>query len=137
MLPESIYIASAQPRAGSLIISIGVMEMLKGRYTRVAFFRPIIPDGEERESDIDFMLKHFELDIPYEDCCGFTVSDYAKAYADDDEEDLYEALIHKVNQLHKTYDFVLIEGLHQSTFSSAIDIDINLALDFIADLPPQ
>jgi phosphate acetyltransferase len=128
MLPESIYIASAQPRAGSLIISIGVMEMLKGRYTRVAFFRPIIPDGEERESDIDFMLKHFELDIPYEDCCGFTVSDYAKAYADDDEEDLYEALIHKVNQLHKTYDFVLIEGYPRNVFASIFDFDINLKI---------
>ena len=128
MLPESIYIASAQPRAGSLIISIGVMEMLKGRYTRVAFFRPIIPDGEERESDIDFMLKHFELDIPYDDCCGFTVSDYAKAYADDVEEDLYEALIHKVDQLHKTYDFVLIEGYPRNVFASIFDFDINLKI---------
>ena len=68
MSPESIYIASAQPRAGSLIIAIGLMEMLKGRYEHVAFFRPIIPDGEERENDIAFMRKHFELDISYEAC---------------------------------------------------------------------
>jgi len=125
---KSIYIASTEPRAGSLIIAIGFMEMLKGRYKHVAFFRPIIPDGEERERDIDFMLKHFELDIPYESCCGFTVSDYTKAYAEDNEEALYAALIDKVNQLHKAYDFVLIEGYPRNVFASLFDFDINLKI---------
>ncbi len=128
MLPKSIYIASLQPRAGSLIISIGFMEMLKGRYQRVAFFRPIIPDGEMREGDIDFMLQHFGLDIPYAECCGFPVSDYAKAYAEESQEELYEALIHKVDQLHKHYDFVLIEGYPRNLFASVFDFDINLKI---------
>jgi len=128
MHPESIYIASTEPRAGSLIIAIGFMEMLKGRYKHVAFFRPIIPDGEERERDIDFMLKHFKLDIPYESCCGFTVSDYTKAYAEDNEEALYAALIDKINQLHKAYDFVLIEGYPRNVFASLFDFDINLKI---------
>lgn len=128
MSPESIYIASAQPRAGSLIIAIGLMEMLKGRYEHVAFFRPIIPDGEERENDIEFMLKHFELDISYEACCGFKVSEYTEAYAEGTEEELYESLIHKVRQLHKSYDFVLIEGYPRNTFASVFDFDINLKI---------
>ena len=58
---KSIYIASEEPHAGSLNIAIGFMAMLKGRYARVAFFRPIIPDRDKIENDIDFMLKHFEL----------------------------------------------------------------------------
>ena len=128
MHPESIYVASAEPRAGSLIITIGFMEMLKGHFTRVAFFRPIIPDDTDREKDIDFMIKHFELDMPYEACCGFTVSEYTKAYADNNEEALYEALIHKVNQLHKAYDFVLIEGYPRNIFASLFDFDINLRI---------
>jgi phosphate acetyltransferase len=128
MHPQSIYIASAQPRAGSLIIAIGFMELLKGHFNRVAFFRPIIPDDIDREKDIDFMLKHFELDIHYEDCCGFSVSDYTKAYADGTEEELHEALIHKVDQLHKSYDFVLIEGYPRNIFASIFDFDINLKI---------
>jgi phosphate acetyltransferase len=128
MHPQSIYIASAEPRAGSLIIAIGFMELLKGHFNQVAFFRPIIPDGTNREKDIDFMLKHFELDMTYEACCGFTVSEYTKAYADDTEEELHEALIRKVDQLHKTYDFVLIEGYHRSIFASLFDFDINLKI---------
>jgi phosphate acetyltransferase len=74
------------------------------------------------------MLKHFELDMTYEACCGFTVSEYTKAYADDTEEELHEALIRKVDQLHKTYDFVLIEGYHRSIFASLFDFDINLKI---------
>ena len=105
---KSIYIASSEPRAGSLIITIGFMEILKGRFGRVAFFRPIIPDGEIIDNDIDFMLKHFELDISYEDCCGFTISDYTEAYGSNREEKLHEALIRKVNKLDKEYDFVVI-----------------------------
>lgn len=128
MFPESIYIASAQPRAGSLIIAIGLMEMFKGRYEQVAFFRPILPDGEERENDIEFMLKHFELDISYEACCGFKVSEYTEAYADGTEEELYKSLIHKVKQLHKSYDFVLIEGYPRNVFASVFDFDINLKI---------
>ncbi len=128
MHPESIYIASAEPRAGSLIIAIGFMEVLKGHFNRVAFFRPIIPDNTDKEKDIDFMLKHFELDMPYEACCGFSISDYTNAYADGTEEALHEALIRKVDQLHKVYDFVLIEGYHRSIFSSIFDFDINLEI---------
>jgi len=128
MLPKSIYISSAQPAAGSLVVAIGFMEMIKGHYERVAFFRPIISDGEERDNDIDFMLKHFELDMLYEVCCGFKVSEYTKAHAEDKEEELYEALLHKVNQLHKEYDFLIIEGYPRSVFSSIFDFDINLKI---------
>ena len=128
MYHQSIYIASTQPRAGNLIVSIGFMEMLKGNFNSVAFFRPIIPDGADREKDIEFMLKHFELNIPYEDCCGFTKSEYTKAYAEDKEEELFEALIYKIDQLHKTYDFILIEGYARNTFSSVFDFDINLKI---------
>jgi len=128
MSPESIYIASTQPRAGSLIIAIGLMEMLKGRYEHVAFFRPIIPDGEEKENDIEFMRKHFELDISYEDCCGFKISEYTEAYANGTEEELHKSLIFKVKQLHKSYDFILIEGYPRNVFASVFDFDINLKI---------
>jgi len=128
MYPQSIYISSTQAGAGSLVIAIGFMEMIRGHYERVAFFRPILPEGEERDSDIDFMIKHFELDISYEASCGFKMSDYTKAYAENTEEALYEALLHKINQLHKTYDFILIEGYPRSVFSSIFDFDINLKI---------
>ncbi len=128
MHPKSIYIASAESRAGSLIIAIGFMEMLKGRYKNVAFFRPIIPNFEEGGSDIDFMLRHFELDMEYEECCGFTVNQFIEAYAEERDDKLCEDLIGKVHQLYDTHDFVLIEGYPRSVFASAFDFDINLKI---------
>jgi len=124
----SIYIASAEPRAGSLIITIGFMEMLKGHFERVAFFRPIIHDGDKTDNGIDFMLKHFELDMRYEECCGFTISEYTEAYGNHREEQLHEALIRKVNKLHKTYDFVVIEGYSNNESTSVFDFDINIEI---------
>ncbi|SFV53859.1 Phosphate acetyltransferase [hydrothermal vent metagenome] len=128
MQPKSIYISSAQPRAGSLIIAIGIMEMLKGRYKRVAFFRPIIPDATKRESDIEFMLEHFNLDMNYDECCGFTIHEYIEAYAQERDEVLCNQLMEKIIDLEKRHDFVLIEGYHRSVFSSALEFDINMKI---------
>ena len=125
---KSIYISSLEPRAGSLIIATGLMEMLKGQYEKVAFFRPIISNEKGIENDIDFMLKHFELNMDYDECYGFTVNEYIEAYGNDDDDKLHENLIHKVKNLHKKYDFVLIEGYPRSTFTSIFDFDINLAI---------
>ena len=125
---KSIYIASAEPEAGSLAITIGFMEMLKGGYERVAFFRPILSDADGKDSDIQLMLTHFELDMSYEECCGFTMSEYIDAYGADKEEKLLEALIHKVNKLHQNYDFVVIEGAARQIFGSMFDFDSNLEI---------
>jgi phosphate acetyltransferase len=128
MYHKSIYITSVESRAGSLIITMGFMETLKGHFGRVAFFRPILPDGDEIDNDIDFMLKHFELDMCYEDCCGFTISEYIEAYGNNKDEQLHEALIHKINKLHKEYDFVVIEGYPRNAFASVFDFDINMEI---------
>jgi len=125
---KSIYISSAEPHAGSLVIAIGLMEMLKGHFEKVAFFRPIIPDDNEIDNDIDFMIKHFELEMEYEDCCGFTISEYIEAYGTDTDNELHESLIRKIKKLYKKYDFILIEGFPRNTFGTVFDFDINLAI---------
>ena len=125
---KSIYISSAEPHAGSLVVAIGLMEMLQGHYERVAFFRPILPDKNEKENDILFMLEHFALDMNYDDCCGFSVSEYIDAYGSDKEDELLEALIRKINHLHAHYDFVIIEGSSRQVFDSILDFDLNLEI---------
>ncbi len=128
MPQQSIYIASTEPQSGTLIISIGFMEMLKGRYTNVAFFRPVVPDRKEDETHISFMREHFNLKIPYEACVGFHESEVIQAFADNKEEALIEALIAKVDHLHQNYDFVLLDGYPRNRFASTLDFDINLRI---------
>ncbi|WP_295420712.1 phosphate acetyltransferase [Sulfurovum sp.] len=127
MYLESIYIAPLQPRAGSLIVAMGLMEMLKARYERVAFFCPILPD-EGEQNDIHLILQHFEMNMTYEQCSGFTASTYVQAHANGTSDMLYETLIDKVSQLKKSYDFVLIEGYPRSHFASTLEFDLNLEI---------
>jgi len=122
---ESIYIAPTESRSGSLVVTIGLMEMLKARYERVAFFCPIL-SNEGEDTDIDFMIQHFRLDITREQCSGFILNDYVKAYANGTHAVLFEALIDKMSHLHKHYDFVLIEGSPRSAFASTMNFDVNL-----------
>ncbi|AKF24312.1 phosphate acetyltransferase [Sulfurovum lithotrophicum] len=128
MQHASIYIASTEPQSGTMIIAIGFMEMLKGRYTNVAFFRPVIPDRKEDETHIGFMREHFGLKIPYEACYGFTESEVIQAFADDREETFFEELMAKVDKLHREYDFVMMDGYPRNRFASTFDFDINLKI---------
>jgi len=128
MHPKSIYISSSKPRSGSLIVAIGMMEMLKGRLKSVAYFRPILKSKSEKDSDIEFMREHFHLKIPYDECLGFTLNEYIDAYAEDREEKLFEALFEKLERLNQAYDFILIEGYPRTLFASALDFDLNLEI---------
>lgn len=125
---QSLYISTTEPQSGTLVISIGLMEMLKGTYKNVAFFRPIVPDTPEEETHIDFMREHFGLKISYEACIGFKESEVIDAFAHHREEALMETLISKVDRLQKAYDFVLIDGYPRNRFSKTFDFDINLKI---------
>lgn len=128
MKTKSLYIASLEPRAGSLFVTVGMMELLKRRLSRVAFFRPVIENSSEADSDIVFMLEHFSLDMEYEQAYGFTVDEVETMIANREAKSLLVSLIKKFKALEKSYDFVLCEGLHRSSFTSTIEFDINLRL---------
>lgn len=125
---SSLYIASLEPSTGSLFIAIGLMDILKSRYEKVAFFRPIIKDRQNNDSDIIFMREHFSLTQPYEECYCFDREEAEAFLADDQPGKLITQIITHYKKLEKLYDFVLIEGLPRSLFSATLDFDINLLL---------
>jgi len=127
MKTKSLYISSLESSAGSLIVAMGIMELLKGRLGKVAFFRPVINDGKEVDKDIDFMSEHYALGMAYEQMYGYTVSEVESLIAENKYNEVLEHLIEKFKQLESQYDFVLIEGLNQSNFSNTLDFDINLS----------
>jgi len=128
MKTKSLYISSLESSAGSLIVAMGIMELLKGRLGKVAFFRPVIVDGPEMDKDIDFMLERYALGMEYKDTYGYTVHEVESLIADNKFNEVLEGLIEKFKHLESEYDFVLIEGLNQSNFSSTLDFDINLSM---------
>jgi len=125
---KSIYISSLEPVAGSLIVTMGMMEILKRRLGSVAFFRPIIEKNEKKDHDIEFVLEKYNLNMKYSQSFGFTVHEAETMIAENRLHELIENLIWKFKKLEKKYDFVLIEGLNQACFTQSLDFDINLII---------
>ncbi len=128
MKSDSLYISSLEQAAGSLIITMGIMELLKGKINRVAFFRPVINDTQSEDHDIAFVLEKYALDMDYEDTYGFSVHEVENMLAENKLSSLIESLLEKYKKLERNYDFVVVEGLNNASFSQTVDFDINLVI---------
>ena len=125
---KSLYISAQEKNAGTLFVSMGMMEILKRNLHRVAFFRPIIFSKDIRDGDIDFILKRYSLDIEYESCYGFDVEYVEGMIATHQTNQLINQLITKFKKLEREYDFVLCEGIRSSFLTSTISYDINVKI---------
>ena len=127
MKSKSLYISSHEKGAGNLIISMGLMEFLKGTFLKVAFFRPFV-ENNTCDWDIDFFISKYQLDKDSKESYGYSVQEAEKLIAQNQTTFLIESLIEKYKKLEENYDFVIVQGLHQDAFSRALDIDINLEI---------
>ena len=131
---KSLYISSHTVAAGKLVVSMGMMEFLKAKVHRVAFFRPFVKE-KDHDHDITFFLERYTLDMTETQTYGITVHEAEKMIAEGSVKRLMKILVTKIKELEKGYDFVLIEGLHHSAFSAAIDLDLNLEVAKNAAVP--
>jgi len=128
MKTKSLYIAGQEKNSGTLFVSMGMMELVKRNVHRVAFFRPIIYDKSVKESDISFILERYKLDIEYDLCYGFDISEVEEMIAKGDDTQLIEALITQFKKLEDSYDFVVCEGIHHSLFTTTMSYDLNVSI---------
>ena len=70
---KSLYISAQEKNAGTLFITMGMMEILKRNIANVAFFRPVIYSKDIEDGDISFVLQRYNLDMEYKDCYGFDI----------------------------------------------------------------
>jgi len=125
---RSLYISAQEKNAGTLFVSMGMMEILKRKLHRVAFFRPIIFDKNIRDGDIDFILQRYNLDMRYEDCYGFDIKEVEEMISKKQDNSLITQLIDKFKKLEHEYDFVLCEGVRRSFLTSTISYDLNVKI---------
>ncbi|QOP41730.1 phosphate acetyltransferase [Sulfurimonas marina] len=125
---KSLYIASNEKNVGSLFISMGMMELLKRKLHRVAFFRPVIYDQNCEDYNTQFILERYKLDMKYEQCIGFPISYVEEMLSQKKEKELLNQLIEKFKELEKSYDFVLCEGINRDALSATIAYDLNMEL---------
>ncbi len=122
---KNLYIASLEPNSGSLIISMGIMELLKSRVDKLAFFRPVITDTSVVDSDIGFILEHFNLTQAPRSCYAFGLDEVEALLSEGKESFIIERLIEQYQELESQYDFVLIQGLDQASFSKTLPYNFN------------
>lgn len=125
---KSLYISAQEKNAGTLFVSMGMMEILKRKLYRVAFFRPIIFDKKIRDGDIDFILQRYKLDMQYEECYGFDIKEVEEMIAKKEDNLFITQLIEKFKKLEREYDFVLCEGIRHSFLTSTISYDLNVKI---------
>lgn len=125
---KSLYISAQEKNAGTLFISMGMMEILKRKLHRVAFFRPIIFDKNRQDGDIDFILQRYNLDMNYEDCYGFDIKETEEMISKKQDNLLITQLIEKFKKLEHEYDFVLCEGIRRSFLTTTISYDLNVKI---------
>ena len=125
MSVKNLYIASLEPNAGSLIVSMGIMEILKSRVNKIAFFRPVVMEGSLLDNDIGFMRSHFHLDQKAESFYAFTLYEVETLLSEGKESYIIESMLEKYHALEREYDFVLIQGLDQASFAKTLSFNFN------------
>ena len=126
MTTNSLYISSLKPHAGSLIISMGMMEILGARFEKIAFFRPFIERKNTPDSDITFMIEHYGLDMSYEQAYSLYVDEVEEMLSNKGQKKVLSKVLEDFKRLQYEYDFVLCEGLSRESFTASILQDLNI-----------
>jgi phosphate acetyltransferase len=79
-MTNSLYISTTEAGSGKALVSLGIIDFLLRRTTKVHFFRPLIqpseklsqayPENQSRDEDIDLLVTHFNLRQTYEESYG-------------------------------------------------------------------
>lgn len=128
MNANALYVSSNQANSGSIIITMGLMQLLKSKIEKVGFFRPIIDTNAEENSDIRFMLEYFNIKQAYEESYGISHIEFETLLVAGKLNEAVGKIIANLQKLKEKNNFILIEGISKSAFSQSIGFDINLEL---------
>jgi len=132
---RSLYLTTTEPHCGKSLVALGIIERISRTTQRIGVFRPIIKAGSasSKDKNIDLLLTHFNLNIPYELTYAFTLEEANRLLANRRDDDLLNHIIQKYRELGEKCDFVLCMGADDSQdlvlFDSDIDAEIARNLD--------
>ena len=127
---KAIYIATSEEDSGKSIVTLGLMSMLIGKTAKVGYFRPIVEDFEDGKLDnhIETVIKHFGLDISYNDAFAIKKSKLIKKKNKGKLGEVIDLIIEKYKQLEEQFDFVLVEGTSFTGEGTVIEMDMNVLI---------
>ena len=128
MHTNALFVSSNESNSGSIIITMGLMQLLKSKIEKVGFFRPIIETKAQDNPDIRFMLDYFTIEQEYEESYGIQKDEFETLMVTGRLNEAVGKIISNLQKLKEKNNFVLIEGIPRSAFSKSIGFDINLEL---------
>ncbi len=131
-MTNAIYLTTTEPYVGKSLISLGITAMLLRNIPggRIGVFRPVInePDGHKRDKNINLLLSHFHLNVPYEETFAFTKREVNDMLAHGNANEVMDTIIEKYKALEAKTDFVVCIG------SDFLGVDATFEFDLNADI---
>jgi phosphate acetyltransferase len=126
-MTNSLYIATTAPYSGKSLVSLGIVDLLLRRTSRVGVFRPVIgtQSAQERDKNIDLLLSHFDLGVPYENTYGLLMREAVDLIGQGRYDDVVDRVIEKYKALDGCCDFILCIGSDLESETVALEFDFN------------
>lgn len=129
-MSEILYLTSMEPRSGKSAVALGLLDLLAADVSRLAVFRPIIPDSPWPDPIVELARSRYRLDLSDEDAVGFTYAQAAELIegtkeGQRDPHRLIGVVVDQVARLTARYDFVLCVGTDFVGPSPAVEFDLN------------
>ncbi len=126
-MSNNLYITATESKSGKSAVVLGMMQLLLRDVRKVAFFRPIINQAstDVRDHDINLILRHFGLDIAYEDTYAYSLQDARELINNGQHATLLDNILKKYKKLEDAYDFVLCEGTDFLGKDAAFEFELN------------
>ncbi len=126
-MTNSLYIATTGPYSGKSLVSLGIVDLLLRRTSRVGIFRPIIGSRsvEERDKNIDLLLTHYNLGPAYEDTYGLLMQEAVDLIGQGRYDEVLDRIIERYKALEGCCDFILCIGSDLEGETAALEFDFN------------
>lgn len=122
---RSVYIFTPDVSSGKSLVSFGIMQMVMRQTTNVAYFKPIIEDKYKKDHHIETMIKHFNLNMRYEEAFAYTRNEVLEYKNNGRLEELYDTFINRYKALEERFDFVLVEGMDNFEEKTSFEVNLN------------
>jgi phosphate acetyltransferase len=122
---RNLYITAMESQSGKSVVALGLMELLSTRVQRLGFFRPIVPSGTERDSEIELIRRRYQPDLTYEQMHALSEEE---ASAIPSYEELRKRVVASYKALEQRCDFVVCEGTDFTGAAPALDFGRNADL---------
>jgi phosphate acetyltransferase len=126
-MANSLFIATLDRHSGKSLVSLGIMELLLRRTSRVGIFRPVIgaQSAKERDKNIDLLLSHYDLDLEYETTYALLMQEAQDLLGQGRYDDLLDLVIEKYRMLDGCCDFILLIGSDLESETAALEFQFN------------